>query len=301
VTPPALSVVIVNWNTRDLLAACLSALEASDFPAEAIIVDNGSADGSAEMVRSLFPAARLIANAGNEGFARASNQGMELARGRYLCLLNSDTEVCPDALPTLVRFMETRSAAGACGPRLLNSDGTLQVSAHPMLTPGRELWRLLFLDRVRARATYPMSQWDADTPRQVDALKGACMMLRREALDQTGLLDETYFMYTEEVDLCYRLAQRGWEVWWVPQAEVIHHGEASTRQARAAMYAQLYRSKTQFFRKAGGEREARRFKRYLRIAYGPRWAAAAVAGAVKPEMRRRRSLYGRLLGALDDF
>ena len=142
----------------------------------------------------------------NVGFARANNQGLALATGRYVLLLNPDTEVHAGALEALVAFMDAHPRAGACGARLLNADGSLQPACHPMLTPGREFWRLLFLERLWPRATYPLGRWDTVTPRRVEVIKGACLLLRRAALDQVGVLDDSYFMYTEEVDLCYRLA-----------------------------------------------------------------------------------------------
>jgi hypothetical protein len=266
-----------------------------------MVVDNGSTDGSAEMVRRRFPDVHLIANPTNAGFAAANNQGIRAAGGRYVCLLNSDTEVCPGALDTLTAFMEAQPRAGASGPRLLNPDGSLQASAHPMLTPEREFWRLMFLDRLWPQATYPLESWDSATPRKVEVIKGACLMLRCGALDQVGPLDESYFMYTEEVDLCYRLAQASWSLWWVPEAAVIHHGEASTRQAREEMYIQLYRSKLQFYRKFGGEDRARRFRRYLRLAYTPRWLATAAGSPFSADLHGRRQLYGRMLAEIGGF
>ena len=167
-----------------------------------------------------------------------------------------------------------------------------------MLTPEREFWRLVFLDRLWRRATYSMQDWDPAQPRRVEALKGACLALRREALDCVGLLDDSYFMYTEEVDLCHRLARGGWEVWWAPQAAVVHHGGASARQAPVEMYVQLYRSKTHFFRKFGGDAAAARYKRYLALAYGPRWAVAALGGIFWPRLRARRRLYRRFLSEI---
>ena len=167
-----LSIIIVNWNTRDLLAQCLTSLYA-DAPFasfalfETFVVDNASTDGSAAMVRERFPQARLIANPENVGFARANNQAIRQSQGRYVLLLNSDTQVHPGALETLVVFMDAHSQAGAAGACLLNPDGTFQPSCHPMLTPWREFWRLLFLERIRPRATYEMAHWDLRTPREV--------------------------------------------------------------------------------------------------------------------------------------
>ncbi|OQA45471.1 MAG: N-acetylglucosaminyl-diphospho-decaprenol L-rhamnosyltransferase [Chloroflexi bacterium ADurb.Bin325] len=310
-----LSIVIVNWNTRDLLASCLESIRGSGFQfsasgqqsstsdlrSEIIVVDNASSDGSTTLVRERFPGVQLIENAANVGFARANNQAIALAQGRYVLLLNSDTVVHPGALAALVGFMDAHPAAGACGPRLLNADGTLQPAAHPMLTPGRELWRLLFLERLYPRATYPMHRWDTVTPRRVEVIKGACLLLRRAALDQIGLLDESYFMYTEEVDLCYRLAEAGWELWYVPIAEIVHFGGSSTRQAHEDMYVQLYRSKIQFYRKFGGEQRVAQFKRGLRLAYAPRWAAAALVGRLSPSLARQARTFRRLLAALPEM
>ena len=303
-----LSVIIVNWNTREMLAECLRSIEdcrlkIEDCPSsiETIVVDNASADGSASMVREQFPVVRLIENTENVGFAAGNNQGIRATTGRYVVLLNPDTEVVPDALGTLAAFMDAHPRAGACGPRLLNADGSVQPSAHPMLTPGRELWRLLFFDRLLPRATYPMHRWDPATPRRVEVIKGACLALRREALEQVGLLDEDYFMYTEEVDLCHRLALAGWELWWAPRAAVVHYGEGSSKQAREEMYLQLYRSKVQFYRKFGGERRAATFKRFLRLAYQPRAAAMTIAGMVRQDSRPRAHTYRRLLSEMGQW
>ena len=294
------SILVVNWNTRELLARCLCSIEqgAPKDSYEVIVVDNASSDASPQMVQEQFPAVRLVDNEENVGFAAANNQAIHQARGRYLVLLNSDTEVRPGALTALVQFMDAHPRAGAAGARLLNPDGSLQPSCHPMLTPGREFWRLVFLDRLWRRATYSMHRWAMNIPRQVEVIKGACLLLRREALDEVGLLDESYFMYTEEVDLCYRLHRTGWELWWVPQAEVVHYEAQSTRQAAEDMYVQLYRSKVQFYRKFGGQRRAHRFKRLLRLAYGPRLVAASIGSLLSPRLAEQTSTYRRLLAEL---
>jgi GT2 family glycosyltransferase len=261
-------------------------------------VDNGSTDGSAAMVRKRFPWVRLIENRENLGFAAANNQAIRESEGRTVLLLNSDTELRSGALETLLAFMEDHPWAGGCGARLLNADGSLQPSCHPMLTPWREFWRLVFLDRLYRVATYDMSNWDSTRPREVEVIKGACLLLRREALDQVGLLDESYFMYTEEMDLCYRLLQAGWKLYWVPQAQVVHHGEASTGQLADEMYVQLYRSKVQFYRKTGGEGLASLFKGLAALAYLPRWVVAAALSALVPGSAGRAGIYRRLLAEL---
>jgi len=311
-----LSIVIVNWNTCDLLVKCLQSIvadcgpqiaivaeEASDErphrpTIEVFVVDNGSSDDSARMVKARFPWAHLIENAENVGFARANNQAIDLANGKYILLLNSDTEVHPGAFAALIDFMEKTPGAGAAGAHLLNSDGTLQPACQPMLTPWREFVRLIFLDRFFHVTTYEAEWWKTEEPRRTEVIKGACLMLRRTALEQVGPLDGSYFMYTEEVDLCYRLSEAGWQLWWVPAAKVTHHGEASSRQVAQTMYIQLYRSKIQFYRKYGGDRRAALFKRLLRVAYWPRLAAATLFAPLSPALSTKAHTYRDLLTQL---
>jgi GT2 family glycosyltransferase len=266
------------------------------YNAEVIVVDNASADGSVEIVREHFPWVQLIVNAHNIGFAPANNQAFQQSEGRYVLLLNSDTIIHAHAVESLIDFMDNHSECGAGGARLLNADGSLQPSCQPMLTPWREFWRLTFLDRVWRRSTYDMLRWNRMTPHSVETIKGACLIVRRAALNPIEpLLDERYFMYTEEVDLCYRLAQTGWKLYWIPTAEVTHFGEASSRQAYNAMYVQLYRSKVQFYRKFGGEPRARLFKRLVTLAYLPRFLAARVAAFLRPASAARTDTVRQLL------
>jgi len=295
-----ISVVVVNWNTRELLRQCLDSLSASleQGDIEVWVVDNHSMDGSAQDVRVNFPWVKLIENSENLGFAAANNQAMRKASGQYLLLLNNDTIVEPGALEELAKFMDGYPRAGGAGARLLNADGSLQPSCHPMLTPEREFWRLIFLDRVWPRVNYPMRRWNPSLPHRVEVIKGACLMLRRKALDQAGLFDERYFMYTEEVDLCYRLAAAGWELWWVPSAAIVHYEGQSSKQAAAQMYVQLYRSKVQFYRKFGSEARATRYKWLVRLAYWPRLVVAAMGKPFSPSLSVRRDTIRQLLNEL---
>ena len=301
--PPTLSVVVISWNTRELLKNCLESIERSTHTwegasLETYVVDNASSDLSANMVHDDFPWVQLIKNPENVGFARANNQALRASHGKYVMLLNSDTEVLPNALETMIQFMDAHPRAGACGPQLLNGDDSLQTSCYPMLTPAREFWRLIFLEPLWHRATYAQKRLNQNDPRPVDVIKGACFLLRQDALDEVGLLDEQYFMYTEEVDLCYRLAKAGWRIWWTPQAKVKHYGEASSRQMAEAMYIQLYRSKIQFCRKFGGTRRATHFKRLLWLAYVPRLIVATVGSSFSRTMARRAQTFRRLLKEL---
>ena len=299
-----LSVIVVNWNTRDLLAQCLESIYANP-PAgefEIIVVDNASADGSAAMVRERFSSVTLIENQHNPGFAAANNQAIERALGGYLLLLNPDTVVMSDALDALVRFMDNYPAAGAAGSMLLNSDSSLQLSCHPYPTIGRELWRLLHLDYLYPLGAYPMEKWPTDRPRMVDTVRGASLLVRKEVIEQVGLLDETFFMYSEEVDWCARINDGGWRIYWVPDSQIVHFGGQSTRQIPTEMFLQLYRAKLMYFRKHGGPFSGHLYKAVLLIASMFRVLFAPVAWLLMPDKRdeyaRTMADYRRLLGSL---
>jgi GT2 family glycosyltransferase len=251
---PTLAIIIVSWNTRELLAQCLASL--FDQPPTAAftvwVVDNASTDGSADLVRQRFPQVKLLANEHNLGFAQANNQAIQQCHQEYILLLNPDTVVLPGAVDSLVNFLASQPQAGAAGSRLLNPDGTLQISCYPSPTLLREWWFLLHLDALWPYGRYNMHQWDTTAPREVDVLQGASFLLRRSVLDQVGFLDGDYFMYSEEVDLCRRIQQAGWRLYWVPQSQVIHYGGQSTRQIAADMFLQLYLGKLKYFRKHNG-------------------------------------------------
>ncbi len=249
-----LSIVIVSWNTRELLKACLSSVYAfpPDQPFEVWVVDNQSKDDTVTMVCEQFPQVELIASDENLGFAGGNNRAIPHCRGEYVLLLNPDTEVKPDALNALVAFMDAHPEAGAAGSRLLNGDGTLQPSCHPRPTLSREFWRMFYLDAVVPYGSYDMRKWDVSQPREVDVLMGASLLVRKTVLDTVGLLDEGYFMYSEEVDLCFRLQKAGWKLFWVPQSQVVHYWGQSAKQVLAEMFLQLYRGKLRFFRKHYG-------------------------------------------------
>lgn len=290
-----LSVIVVSWNTRELLRVCLRSVyeAAGDLLFEVIVVDNGSTDGSPEMVASEFPQAVLTCNEANRGFAAANNQAIQASTGRHVLLLNPDTEVRPSALTTLVRFLDERPDAGATGSLLLDPGGGMQPSCSPMPTLSRELWRLLHLDRLWPYASYPMRGWSRQTPREVDVAQGACLILRRGALAQAGYLDEDYFIYTEEVDLCHRIRGCGWKVYWVPTAEVVHYGGQSTRQVAGPMFLWLYRSKVLFFRKRRGRVAAWIYKAVLLLAAMPRLAASPLARLERPPRRYEHAALAR--------
>lgn len=304
---PQLSVIIVNWNTRELLAQCLASVYAypPDGEFDVWVVDNASSDGSAAMVRERFPQVHLIENTENVGFARANNQAIRASAGRYVLLLNSDAFVRPGALGSLLAFMEVQPDAGAVGPRLLDVDGVLQPSTHPMTTCWREGWHLLHLDALRRLSVYDMHAWPTDQARRVDVVSGACMALRRDALAEVGLLNEDFFMYAEEVDICHRLARAGWHAYWLPQAEVVHLGGASTALVSDAMFVQLYRSKHRFICQTQGRAAGQTFRMLLAVASLVRLAACPLALAASGGDHTRAQVkarqYRQLLCQLASF
>jgi N-acetylglucosaminyl-diphospho-decaprenol L-rhamnosyltransferase len=229
-----LSVVIVNWNTRELLHNCLKAIGPIDNKHSFIIVDNGSTDGSQAMVRSQFPNVTLIANRDNLGFAAANNQGISATNSRYVLLLNSDTVASPQVLQDLAAFMEEHPDAGACSPRLVGTDGTPQHYAY-----GGDPTIPYLLRRALARLILrrPLHDWDTNDIQTVDWVSGACMMVRREAIQQVGLLDEDFFMYFEDNDWCLRMRKHGWRIYFNPQIEITHiGGQSSIRSTGAQRY-----------------------------------------------------------------
>jgi GT2 family glycosyltransferase len=267
------SAVIVNYCTKFLLEACLTSIEESGAPdLEIIVVDNHSTDGSAEMVRGEFPEVRVIENSENLGFSRANNQGIKVARGKYILTLNSDTLVRPGAVEAMAGFMDGHPKAGGVGCRLLNADGSIQPSVGRCLGAGPGILRLIarlsglsglvrsgrvrrFLGRYLSFAMGPAlrSYLDpyviGDSTVEVDSISGACLMLRREAMNQVGLLDENFFMYLEDLDYCMRLRVAGWKLYYVPTGEIVHLvGESSGgRMRRYSVHA--YESLFYFYNK----------------------------------------------------
>lgn len=260
---PDVSVIILNWNTREMLADCLETVlkHAGHLALELIVVDNASTDGSQTMLQQRFPQVRLIANQNNVGFARGNNQGMAISRGRYLLLLNSDAFVTPGALEGLLRLADTQPRAGIVGAHLLNADGTFQASYTPFPNLWQEFMILSGLGRLLFGRWYPSrGPEEAKGPQVVDYVEGACLLVRPEAFRETSGLDEGFFMYAEEVDWCYTMRQKGWQVWYQPAAKIIHLGGGSSQGRRTQREGDLYRSRVHFFRKHYGDMSAQLLK-----------------------------------------
>ena len=252
------SIIIVNWNTKGLLRDCLSSVyeHAGDVDYEIIVIDNASTDGSAGMVKNDFQQVILIANTENRGFATANNQGMTVAKGRYVLLLNSDTVVLDNSIANTVSFADENPQAAVAGCRVLNPDRTLQrtcfmfPSILNMLLSSTYLYKLFPKNRFFGREQ--MTWWDRSDIRHVDVVTGCFMLVRREAIEQVGVMDEQFFMYGEETDWCYRFWEKGWKVMFAPVGEIIHFGGQSAAQKPVAMIVQLRLSILKFIKKHYG-------------------------------------------------
>jgi len=254
---PEVSIVVVSWNTKELLARCLASLEVERPVAalEVIVVDNGSADASREMVAADFPQVKLIANPANRGFAAANNQGIAEAAGRYVFLLNSDTEVMPGSLRALVDFADAHPRAAIVGPQLLNFDGSLQPSGGRFPTPLSTFAELLGVSRLTGRPRYGTRR-DYSLPAVVDEVSGAAMLVRATVLRELGGLDEDFSWGYEDVDLCRRATAAGWSVEYLPAARVRHEWGASRRLAPASTVLKAIDGRRHYFRKHHGRAAA---------------------------------------------
>jgi len=247
------SICFVNWRTAGDLIGCVRSIEAHP-PActyEVRVVDNDSRDGSVERLRAELPDACVMANPANLGFGRAANQAIAASTGRFLLLLNPDMAVDPGAIDALVAFMESEPRAGAVGGAMRAHDGRRHHSCRRFPAPWAALVRGTFLEallpRNRSVREYLMEDWDHSSVREVDWLSGACLMLRREALDQVGVFDERYFMYLEDTDLCLRMHRSGWGVYYVPSAGFVHTIGRSSDQAQPRMIVAHHRSMWQYY------------------------------------------------------
>ncbi len=246
-----ISFVIVNWNTRSLLTDCLNSIEktVSGYAYEIFVVDNNSSDGSADAVENFFGSfVKLIRNSENMGFARANNQAIKFAKGRYVILLNSDTVLNKNTVSGLVSFLDDNRDAAMTGPRMTDENGRLQNSYDnfPALTTelfNKSILRLLFPDKFAGKTS------KADAPFEVDSLIGACIAIRSEAIKEVGMFDEDYFFFLEETDWCFRMKTSGWKIFHQPEVEIIHLQGQSKKIRPSLSWIEYYRSLYKYFKK----------------------------------------------------
>jgi len=239
-----LSIIIVNYNTKELLKNCLKSIfqKMKDIDFEIWVVDNNSSDGSLEMIGKEFPKVKIIANKENVGFAKANNQAIKEVGGKYILLLNPDTVILDENFKELIKFMEEHPEVGACGPLVLNRDGTMQrqckrgfptfwnsfgyYSGLWKLFPTIKWWRKIF-------GGYFLLNKPDDKICKVDQLSGAAMMVRKSILEKVGLMNEDYIMYWDDTDWCFRIKKAGWKIYFVPLTKIIHYGGAGGVQLQA--------------------------------------------------------------------
>jgi hypothetical protein len=285
---------------------------------EVIVIDNASDDGSAKMVRDEFPDVRLVENESNRGFPAANNQGIAAAKGRYVLLLNPDTEIVHGALTKLIAFADRHPDVGMVGPQLLNSDGSVQSSRRrfPTLATAflESTWIQPCIVALRARAvvgpltaplrrvleSYYVSDRPDDIVQDVDWITGAAMLARREAIKEVGLMDEGFFMYSEEPDWCWRFREAGWRVVYLPTAQVVHHVGKSSEQVVAARHIHFQTSKIRYFHKHHGALAGGALRWYLLASYawqlaleGGKW----LLGHKRPLRAQRIAAYRQVLGS----
>lgn len=242
-----LSIIIVNWNAKKFLVKYLRSLtsEIADLNAEIIVVDNASTDGSQDTIQKDFHHVKLIKNDTNVGFAKANNIGIEHSIGKYVCLVNPDVVILDGCIEKMCAYMNENPSVGILGPKILNSDLTLQKSCRKHPTLLNTFCRALALDRVFPFFTF----YPHDRIRRVEVLSGCFLMVRREAVKEVGLLDEGFFMYAEDKDWCRRFCEAHWEVVYFPDAEVIHYGGASSSNQPVKFFIEMHRANLKYWNK----------------------------------------------------
>ncbi|MBN2180325.1 MAG: glycosyltransferase family 2 protein [Sedimentisphaerales bacterium] len=253
-----LSIIIVSWNVRRDLCNCLRSIEENppSYDYEVIVVDNASTDGTIETIKEKFPKIKLIVNNENRGFAAANNLAIPESQGKYILFLNPDTIVHKNALDVLIEFMDNNDKAGACGPKLLNSDGTIQPSTRHFPDFYSALYQNTVFRNIgifrKQYQRYRMSDFSFNEQVNVDILMGAAIMTRRSIIDEIGAMDENFFMYYEEADLCYRIIAAGWNIVFVPNAAITHLGGSSSDQIPIKTHMMKLKSLLTYFRKHKG-------------------------------------------------
>ena len=286
------SALIVSHNVKDLLLQCLRAFYAtSDVPVEVVVVDNGSTDGSAAAATAEFPKATVLLEQKNLGYGRAANIGLERCQGRFVLLLNPDATVDPQAVGRLSDFLMTRPEAGAVGPRLLMPDGSLDPDCRRSFpVPSTLFYRTLGLSRLFPKSPrfgrHNMGHLDASDVHEMDAGTADCLLLRKAAIDRIGFFDPRYFMFGEDIDLCYRLKLGGWKVFYLPTARATHHKRAATTKAQREALYQRHRAMWTYHFKHHSQGVSAFGNGLVWAQIWGRWVAASVRDSVMKGERK---------------
>ncbi len=286
-----ISIVIVNWNTKDLLIDCLRSLneQKGNFQKEVIVVDNGSIDGSQRAVRKTFPEVKIIENNANLGFAKANNIGMKASTGRYLCLVNSDVKVLDGCLCRLMHHMDQDTSIGIIGPKILWPDMSLQDSCRKFPSLWNNVCEFLHFNRLFPKSDFfsgeHMMFFDHMSIRNVEGLVGCFLMIRRNALEIIGLFDEQFFIYSEETDLCKRFFEKSWKIIFFPDARAIHYGRISSSRDTLRFSFEQLKSKIQYWNKHHGRLTVTIILFIYVVYYTLRLAADSIQYITKPMMR----------------
>ncbi|MGR3218328.1 MAG: glycosyltransferase family 2 protein [Candidatus Anammoxibacter sp.] len=243
--------IIVTWNARDLLLDCLDSLfkQVALIDYEVLVVDNGSKDGTVEAVKQKFDSVRIIANKENVGFAAGNNQGFKEMSSRYAVLLNSDTIVLGGTFEKLVKFLDEHQDVAVVGPQLINKDGSKQNCFHNYPSLVTEVIGLGLLKSFFP-VKYPSKRRNYEEPLETDSILGACLMVRKEVIEQVGYMDDGYFFFLEETDWCFRMRNAGWKIYHIPDVKIVHlHGESTKKKLPVATWIEYYRSNYRFFKK----------------------------------------------------
>ncbi len=294
-----LSIIIVNWNVQELLRACLESVLAAcqttpQLTSEIIVVDSASSDGSVALVQQYFPQVRLIASDENLGYAKGNNSGVAVAQGRYLFLLNPDTVLQSKALSQMLSHMDSHPQVGVVGPKLLWPDGSVQSSRRHFPTVGSLFWESTLLGQWFPQNKhihqYHLVDTSPDHVQAVDWLVGAALFIRREAWQQIGPIDENFFMYFEETDWCSRCVKAGWEIHYLPKAQITHYEGKSSEQVVAARTVRFQRSKLRYTRKYFGVGWAIALRLFLWLTFALQWAEETAKWLVghKRALRKER-------------
>ncbi|NHN34289.1 glycosyltransferase family 2 protein [Paenibacillus agricola] len=250
------SVIILNYNTCELTLNAVASVYASEvsYSYEIIVVDNHSSDSSVAEIRARYPEVRLVENPSNDGFSRGNNIGIRLAIGRYILLLNSDTIIGSDTLQTMITFMDSNLSVGASGCKIVLPDGSLDKACkRGFPTPSASFYYASGISKLFPKEPrfnqYQLGYLDPDKDYPVDCLVGAFMLVRKQVLDQVGMLDEEFFMYGEDIDWCYRIKQGGWQIHYYPYTQIVHHKGASSRRKPFKIIYEFHRAMYLFHKK----------------------------------------------------